>query len=1487
MNITIFNPTQWLDGQAIYEDIVVPVTSDSKLTGEIMKAETLRLDFKSSSCVRLNRMAMVEYNGKEYYLIADYTPAQQNEAVWKYDVSFVEKFHTLQNKMAFFVSGESREADWSLTDTPANHLSAMRNCILDSDVYDNVRVVCLLGNTETKTISYQTIDIISALNSIANTYECEWWYEYEQNEVVIYLGKCEVGQRLTLEVGNNIQTAQEQTATDETATRYYAFGSTRNIQQDYDGSTLTQLVNKRLALPKSLCPNGYYDVVEMPDAMHSVKTLVFEDIYPKSNFQVLSVRTVDVPYEDDRSKTWQKFFIKLIDTDIVQVVEVSLAQFIASVGSVYKEGIYNVVASGETYIVWHNQSGWHYDTTEGSKFAQGTAPAQAFTSDKTIGLTSRNAEVTESEGEKVLFEVVVSEGDKDGDLHVSTFNAAITQTFDTGTGAANCEDKLASDTQFSNSYELRIVTNGAIKARRTIGASTITYNKANKSKTTQLTVSGFYLDTYEDEKCTMQIVQTDARYVVTSSSISANSKVSYKVKCTAALSVGAIEYKEETSFAELESYAYEFDTDLRVTGKSESIHFENGILVGREFEMNYHESTREFEIIKDEGDKIIIPNSVLCPHAGDRAILFNVRMPQEYIDAAEIKLYEALQREVADRQANHNNYTIKSNPVAFNASGWLPSIGQKVRVVNTDEVLETRILSFERQLDIPAVQSFKVGNAKITGTISTLKDEVKNISAELASVSGKQDTTAINLGGASHTHPNKAKLDTIDIDAAKLVTSDGEIVSAKWEGRSFDDFLDQPIRKADTAILNGLRSEEFLDGVLGYGYMLGKMPDGSTKLSVDNLLVRQAMVVTELCIDKIRAVGGSMVVTAANGTIASVNEINTQYVLEFENVKDASEMPFVAGDLIRCQSWQGAEQETLKSYWVEVKNVASVDIEKEDEQGAVVRYNCSCVFVDKADFTASTPAVGDEIVLMGNTTDAARQGAVVISAMADATTAEPRVIIYDGINTTSLAGKLKAVFGCLNGITDATFGALSGYGLFAENVYLKGKFAIAGSGGTSQSVDSALNEILGVANAASTNASNAVTTANQAKTSASQANTTANTAKTTAEQAKQDVKVYQDALASTTEIQGGLVLTNTILLKDNSGLVQGGISGSNDTDIAFFAGNTLAQALNGNAKVLIKKTGDAKFGLLQILRNGVITMVNRGKQVLKIMNQNVTTDFSAGLLNNTYTLTSKTESVSGTSGTINYSFAYTNFIVESKFDGAIVQSGTITTTITTANKAGIRVTLQLLKGSNEYEQHTVYINQSGATATTITDTWDLSGISLESGTYTIRAKYNVTSGNYSGSQIAVSNSGGINVYCDINEPRTEFGNNGILVGKDGLNYFRAAINNGVLNIDARGGQDFSGLLYAGSATNKGVLTKSYGVRSLKLTSTSHPSTGVYEYSISGLSSVPCVNAIPISSSSANYHCLIASQTASKIQVRCLNGTSLIDIPFNLFIYGTL
>jgi hypothetical protein len=205
----------------------------------------------------------------------------------------------------------------------------------------------------------------------------------------------------------------------------------------------------------------------------------------------------------------------------------------------------------------------------------------------------------------------------------------------------------------------------------------------------------------------------------------------------------------------------------------------------------------------------------------------------------------------------------------------------------------------------------------------------------------------------------------------------------------------------------------FVTGFAGSGFRLIET-GGISTLEVDQLKVRGAMTVYELDINKLNSVNGGMLISPANATVISV--VGTTFYIDEDN--GHKQFQFTNNDYVRAQIFTGRD---VNSY------IGIVTARHHDTTYGAAYITCTTV--------SGTPWAGMELVQFGNSTDATRQSALYLTARE---TNSPYIAGYAGVNDGTLAGHEKFRVGNLTGITDATFGALSGYGLYADNVYLTG-----------------------------------------------------------------------------------------------------------------------------------------------------------------------------------------------------------------------------------------------------------------------------------------------------------------------------------------------------------------------------------------------------------------------------------------------------------------
>ncbi len=399
----------------------------------------------------------------------------------------------------------------------------------------------------------------------------------------------------------------------------------------------------------------------------------------------------------------------------------------------------------------------------------------------------------------------------------------------------------------------------------------------------------------------------------------------------------------------------------------------------------------------------LMPNIYQQPKIGDKFVILGISLPLSYITIAQRDLDEAMKEYMLENNVYYYDYPLKFDEhFLANNLGILEQIRNNTIVRFTFAGNETPVL-YVKQMTI------KYGEKVLPQYDITLTDDVEIVLNKIGQVTDDVSRMRVQVEQLQYYYNKefKAQLES-KLSKTENDTAMGQIRFAN------------NVEMARELILESvMRSPDYASGFVGSGFKIWKDNNNQWLAEVDGLTVRGTMNVYEMVVNKMRSVGGQIFVSKANAKIQRFDVDSQYYYLVFEDGN-----PFVVGDLIRCQTFTGTN---VKSYWVRVQNI----------DNGIVK-----VSVPNEDWTNGTPAIGDELVLCGNDTDTTRQAAILISAAQEAT-GEPIISVLSGINSRSFANCLRTRLGYLGDITDNDLGGqLSGYGLYGENVYLKGTFLL-------------------------------------------------------------------------------------------------------------------------------------------------------------------------------------------------------------------------------------------------------------------------------------------------------------------------------------------------------------------------------------------------------------------------------------------------------------
>lgn len=432
--------------------------------------------------------------------------------------------------------------------------------------------------------------------------------------------------------------------------------------------------------------------------------------------------------------------------------------------------------------------------------------------------------------------------------------------------------------------------------------------------------------------------------------------------------------------------------------KTPLIKFQTGDLIGNEFEIvdnswNNTDKTLQIIVQEDESDGYKLPNETRQPRVGDVFVLLNIYMPQSYVDEATDELRTATQEELNKKSEPQYAPTVKVSKRFLTKKGYSLDIGDSITVKIGEHSINTRILAINQSSSSDEI-NYELGDEILYSYEDNVNNQIEQIQVTLKQLISLEDVR---------------RLFNVLINQWRPLWMDQKL-------HSYDDVRFKSVT-SPLFVFNELTTPEFVSGLLGAGTRLK-----DNHLELDEITVRKRMNVLELLIQRVRAVGGQLLLSPASIKISTVEELENGYKCSFNTDDQTIPEPFVLNDQAFHQTFTG---KGINRYW-------RLTTEAGDYYFILSKTDCEP--------GSGIPQPGDEVILLGNRTDKARQSAMMLSAYGNDA---PYLDTYDGINDYNLSGKLLTREGNLTGIVDEVFGQLSGSGFYGKNVYLRGKFALS------------------------------------------------------------------------------------------------------------------------------------------------------------------------------------------------------------------------------------------------------------------------------------------------------------------------------------------------------------------------------------------------------------------------------------------------------------
>jgi len=510
---------------------------------------------------------------------------------------------------------------------------------------------------------------------------------------------------------------------------------------------------------------------------------------------------------------------------------------------------------------------------------------------------------------------------------------------------------------------------------------------------------------------------------------------------------GAALYYSTTPFhLRIKDIGVDFTALSSVDGGDIILSMKSGQCAGREFVVKSNGITRyqqtstgkwgwdlELDRVNDESIHAYFPSEASQIKAGDQYVLLGIVLPDAYIKAAEMRLLVAATNHLADNcdtkytyQPSVDDIYLQRN-IDFHASDpensvfWRLYAGMKFPFYGIPREEGDPLPIADITIDSVSIRMGEKPTPQVDITLNDKLDQ--SMMQRLQTSVDRLYGSVFSHGGVVYSSSNAVSdavvrdfgknyfLSKVDDDTAKgNITFEGNIDA-------------QSLINVATAYVSGNIGTKSFDG--SFGGDGWKINSEDNSMTLDELTVRKTMRIFELLIQKVRATGGEIIVSPANGKVKSVSEKSNAYVVELESDADDNfGNMFTLYDYVRCQRWDSGNN-SVHYYWA-----------------MVTASNGNTIELNKSHFDAGVmPRVGDELVLFGNYMYSSRQSAITITASEDG---KPRITILSGIGERSLVNCTRAVLGDLSSVSDSAFGGtLEGYGLYSDNAYLKGKLVVS------------------------------------------------------------------------------------------------------------------------------------------------------------------------------------------------------------------------------------------------------------------------------------------------------------------------------------------------------------------------------------------------------------------------------------------------------------
>lgn len=167
--------------------------------------------------------------------------------------------------------------------------------------------------------------------------------------------------------------------------------------------------------------------------------------------------------------------------------------------------------------------------------------------------------------------------------------------------------------------------------------------------------------------------------------------------------------------------------DYLLPGLTPKINFKTGSLAGFTFNFNYIHLSREItlELLQDAGNEY--PNTSLKPAINDEYVIFDIEMPQSYIDEAEIALRAAAEENLNTYSTPQVIYSLAVDKIYARQNNIKLMPGDQIHIIDLDFDLnvDLRVIKVSRSILDQYTYSCEIGDLISKPVLKKINDKLR------------------------------------------------------------------------------------------------------------------------------------------------------------------------------------------------------------------------------------------------------------------------------------------------------------------------------------------------------------------------------------------------------------------------------------------------------------------------------------------------------------------------------------------------------------------------------------------------------------------------------------------------------------------------------------------------------------------------------------------------------------------------------------------